>query len=451
MNLLEQIQTAGIVGCGGAGFPTHVKLAAKGVETLIINAAECEPLLRTDRWLMIHKAPEMVAAVCRVKEQLGAPRAVIALKAAYTEEIAALEQAIAKAKAPVTLHKMGSFYPAGDEQVMVYEVTGKVVPPAGLPLDVGCVVSNAATLVEIENAAHGHPFTQKYLTVTGDVRSPSVIKAPVGTSFADCLELADGTQLHDYVVVAGGPMMGPVYTREQAENLYVTKTTSGFLVLPEQVRLREMAQAPVQHTRNRARSACIQCSYCTQLCPRWLLGHPLEPHKIMRRTAGTAPLEEQLDDPVLRTAQYCCECGVCELIACPMQLNPRRINQQIKQALAARGDWPIKGLLGLKPREYRAERAMPTSRAASRAGVSRWYHTEISRFAEARPLRVCIELNSHIGAPAIPLVRPGDQVKREQIIAQPPKDKLGVPYHASIDGTVEHIGAAICIRREDDE
>ena len=449
MSLLEQVRRAGVVGCGGAGFPTHVKLAAQGVDTLIINGAECEPLLRTDRFLMREQAAAIVTAIMAVREQLGAARAVIALKETYIKETAALGAAIQSLSAPVELFHLKSFYPAGDEQVQVYEVTGRVVPPGGIPLDVGCVVSNAATMFAVYQAMRGRPFTRKYLTVTGAVASPCVVKAPVGTSFADCLALAGGAEIEDYIVVSGGPMMGQCMTKEEALASHITKTTSGYLVLPARVRLWQNAQTPVRHTRNQARAACIQCSFCTQLCPRYLLGHPLEPHKIMRRAAGAAPLEAQLDDPVLRAAQYCCECGLCELYACPMQLSPRRINEQIKQALAARGQRPAKGETGLQARAYREDRRVPTAKAAARAGVGKWYHTEPAAFAEAAPREVSVALNSHIGAPALPIVQCGQRVTHGQCIAEAPEGKLGVPYHAPIDGVVMEAGASVVIRKEE--
>ncbi|MCL2445873.1 MAG: 4Fe-4S dicluster domain-containing protein [Oscillospiraceae bacterium] len=447
MQLQQQVQQAGVVGCGGAGFPTHVKLAAQGVDTLVINGAECEPLLRTDRYLMREHAAAIIAATAAAKEQLGAAQACIALKESYHAEIAALQQAIDALAAPVELFLLKSFYPAGDEQVQVYEVTGRVVPPGGIPLDVGCVVSNVATMFAVHHAMHGRPFTQKYLTITGAVASPCVIKAPLGTSFADCLALAGGALVDDFMVVSGGPMMGKAMTKEQAMQTHVSKTTSGFLVLPPRTRLWQIAQLSTTHIRNRARAACIQCSFCTQLCPRWLLGHPIEPHKIMRRTAGGQAIEALLDDPVVRAAQYCCECGVCELYACPMELNPRRINALIKQACQQQGLRAEKGETNLQAREYRADRRIPTQKAAMRAGVGKWYNTEPTLFVQAQPTEVYIALNAHIGAPAQSIVQVGQQVTLGQCIAMTPTDKLGVDYHASIAGEVIHVGETVIIRK----
>ncbi|MCL2195874.1 MAG: SLBB domain-containing protein [Oscillospiraceae bacterium] len=446
--LQQQVRQAGVVGCGGAGFPTHVKLAAQGVDTLIINGAECEPLLRTDRYLMREQPAAIVAATAAAKEQLGATQAFIALKESYHAEISALQDAIDSMGAPVQLFLLKHFYPAGDEQVQVYEVTGRVVPPGGIPLDVGCVVSNAATMFAVHHAMHDKPFTQKYLTITGAVASPCVIKAPLGTSFADCLALAGGALQDDFVVVSGGPMMGRAMTKEQALQAQVSKTTSGYLVLPQRVRLWQTAQLSTTHIRNRARAACIQCSFCTQLCPRWLLGHPLQPHKIMRHTAGGQALETLLDDPVVRAAQYCCECGICELYACPMELNPRRMNALIKQACQQQGLRAEKGELNLQARDYRTERRIPTQKAAMRAGVGKWYKTEPARFVQAKPVEVCIALNAHIGAPAQPVVQVGQQVTFGQRIAVAPADKLGADYHASIAGEVICVDESITIRQE---
>jgi len=456
MNLLEQIEAAGVVGCGGAGFPTHVKLAAKGVDTFIVNGAECEPLLCTDRWLMCNKASEIVSTVGAVQRHLGAARAVIALKESYTQEIAALRSAIEAASSSVEPFLLRGFYPAGDEQVQVYEAAGRVVPPGGIPLDVGCVVSNAATMYAAYHALWGRPFTQKYLTVAGAVASPCVIRAPIGTGFAECLEIAGGANEDGCVVVSGGPMMGKPMAMEEALASHVTKTTSGYVVLPGHARLWEKHVTEPRFTINRARTACVQCSFCTQLCPRWLLGHPIEPHKIMRRMGGEQSAargeprwREHLDDPTLRGAQYCCECGVCELIACPMELRPRAVNVMVKQALSEQGLRPIKGTAECLPREFRDERAIPTAKAAARAGAGPWYHAEIDRYAEATPREVRIALNSHIGAPAVPMVQPGEHVDFGQLIATPPAGKMGARYHASIAGVVEEAGEYITIRAEE--
>ena len=167
MDIISKIREAGIVGEGGAGFPTHVKVNCKA-ECVIANGAECEPLLRVDQQIMQYFPDRVVDGVVKLMEQTGAPRGVIALKDHYHDAIAALNKVIAD-KPGVELHIMKSTYPAGDEQQIVYSVMKRVVPTGGLPLDVGAVVSNVSTLADISRAMEDQPVTEKYVTVTGAV------------------------------------------------------------------------------------------------------------------------------------------------------------------------------------------------------------------------------------------------------------------------------------------
>ena len=446
MTITEKIQAAGVVGCGGAGFPTHAKLKGR-IEHLIVNGAECEPLLRTDRWIMLNKADQLVAALCAMKQELNIPKCTIALKKDYTDEIASLEKAIARASAPITLHKMESFYPAGDEQTLVYEVTGRVVPPAGIPIQVGCVVDNIATILAVYDAMQGIPLTHKYLTVTGRVQHPVILHVPVGTSFSRCIELAGGALDNEYFVVSGGPMMGKPMNMEQAANEVVTKTTSGILILPTNGYQAGQEQITLRHMLNRAKSACIQCSACSQLCPRHLLGHPIEPHKIMRKMAMAQEIGENLDDPIIRNAALCCECGVCEAYACPMGLQPRKINSLLKKKLGAAGiryAAPQGAQYTVSPE--RESRKVPSQRLAARIEVLPYYHYTIRELVEDEPKQVRIPLKMHIGAPSVPVVATGDKVNVGQMIAKCPDGALGSAIHASISGTVASVENAIEIR-----
>ena len=449
MSVIQQIFDAGIVGCGGAGFPTHAKLSGKGIRCLILNGAECEPLLGTDRWLMRERPGDIVAAAAAVTKEIGAAECVIGLKKAYTREIAALETAIRKlprTAAPVRLHTMESFYPAGDEQVLVYEVTGKVVPPAGIPLDVGVAVSNVATMAAVFDAMEGRPFTHKYLTVTGEVAEPKILRVPIGTSYTDCIRLAGGTTIDRWIAVNGGPMMGKPMTMAEAAGAVVTKTTSGILILPEDGAIGRAQKISLEHMKNRAAASCIQCSYCTELCPRHLLGHPLEPHKIMRKMAISPDITKLLDDPDIQKAALCCQCGVCESYACPMGLQPRRVNALLKDALGKAGIRYPKGEGEYAPLPARRNRKVPTQRAAARAGVLAYYHTDLDTLEEFCPDTVTLPLNQQIGAPCQPVVREGDQVTEGQLVARCPEGKLGANLHASITGKVVKAEGVVVIQ-----
>ena len=388
-------------------------------------------------------AIECAAAYLQVKE------CYIALKKTYNEEINALEKVIKNRNSNVKLSKMDSFYPAGDEQTMVYEVTGRIVPPSGIPLEVGCIVSNVATMLAISEALEGHPLVNKYLTVTGEVCKPTILHVPVGTSFEECIAMAGGSIKSRYFVVSGGPMMGTRMTMEEAKTAVVTKTTSAIIVLPEDGQIANKNQISIQHMLNRARSACIQCSYCTQMCPRHLIGHPLQPHKIMRKLGMKDKMGYDLSDFDIRQAAICCECGICEEYACPMGLQPKRVNQMLKGMLREANIRYEKDTehtyLADKNREGRK---IPASRVAARVGVSKWYDLKIDTCIEGMPKFVEIPVSMHIGAPSIPVVHEGERVLCGQLIAKIPDGAMGANIHASITGKVTAVGKRIRIERE---
>lgn len=442
---VEQIRAAGLVGMGGAGFPTHVKLNGP-IEHLIVNGLECEPLLGTDRYAMRHEADKLVSALVRIKTELSIGRATFCLKKTYTDEIAALRTAIARANAPVALHTTESFYPAGDEHVVVYEVTGKTVPPLNIPLSVGAAVMNVGTLLAAYDAFNGVPLSKRLLTVAGEVKTPVVLLVPIGTPFSLCIEAAGGMTRDNCWIVSGGPMMGKPYEPDALEMLFVGKTTSGILVLPKE--RYHAASADIQQIRLRARAACIQCSYCTELCPRHMLGHPLEPHRIMRKLAYER-MGDVLSDPVIQSAALCSECGVCEVYACPMGLQPRSVNALIKGELGRAGIRYPKSEESTPPHPMRSSRLAPTKRIAARAGVLQYMGEAIDRCVALAPTRVALSLRQGIGAPSVPVVAVGERVRTGQKIAACPEGKLGAELHASIDGVVTDVGEQIVIERED--
>lgn len=444
--LIEKVFQAGVVGCGGAGFPTHVKLARQAA-WFIVNGVECEPLLRTDRHVMLAHPGELIETIDAIARHLGADRYGIAVKHSYVEEIAALERAIRELGSKAAIFQLDHFYPAGDEQVIVQQVTGLTVPPGGIPLDVGVVMSNAATVMAVHDALAGRPFTHKVLTVAGAVNKPVVVRVPLGTPLTECLSLAGGAAVEDYRLIVGGPMMGKPIGKEDEEQAVVIKTTSGVLAVPGDGYLARLPEINVPHTVNRARSACIQCSFCTMMCPRYLIGHPLQPHLIMRKLAYGSGLDGILDDPDVRQALICCECGICELYACPMSLQPRRVNVLLKRKLAEAGIRYERTGDGWNVRAEFDNRKVPTKRITARVGMGKYYGVDPDRYVDYAPDRVCIPLRQHIGVPSVPLVKPGSRVKTGQLIARCPDGQLGANLHASIDGRVVKVGEYIVIEK----
>lgn len=320
--------------------------------------------------------------------------------------------------------------------MIVYQVTGRVVPPGGIPLDVGAVVSNVATMLAVYDATENRPFTHKYLTVTGEVSNPCLIHAAIGTPLSACLDAA-GTGLDarcGYIV--GGPMMGKLYCTDELSTQVVTKTLSGIIVLND---LERRKIPTIAQMINRARSVCIQCHYCSDMCPRHLLGHPLEPHKIMRKLALCGDVEQLLDDADIRRAAICCECGVCEAYACPMGLAPRSINAMIKGKLAAAGIRYSKGEGVGEPHILRDYRLVPTQSLIARLGLSRYSGLHLDKCVELKAHKVEIPLKQHAGAPAQAIVSKGDQVVQGQLIGEIPDKALGAQIHSSLDGRVTKV------------
>ena len=438
-NLIDIIEKSGIVGAGGAGFPTHVKMNAKA-EYVIINGAECEPLLRVDQQLMAVETKKILDALKLCMEAVGADKGVIALKGHYEAAINSFNQLLGEYEG-ISLHLLPNFYPAGDEQITVYEVTGRIVPEGGIPLQCGVIVSNVETMLNIYNAYfEDKPVTDSYVTFAGEVKNHITLKLPLGMTVKEALDLAGGVTVNGpYVVINGGPMMGKLYTKEEAKNLVVTKTTSGFVVLPEDTELIHKKSVPVALSLKLAKTSCIQCSYCTQMCPRYLTGHPLKPHMIMRKLAFCEDPETLLSDKDVQQAMICSECGLCENYACPMGIYPRQVNLYMKGLLRKQGfryQKPTEPLQQLPEREYRR---VSSHRIATRLGVDAYYDYKITECLELQPEQVSIPLSQHIGAPCVPVVVAGQTISEGALVGQMPENSLGARIHASIEGIVTEV------------
>lgn len=427
MSFLETIKATGVVGAGGAGFPTHIKLNAKA-DTLIINGIECEPLLETDKYLMRHEAEVLVKGVERIGNAIEAKRKVIAIKSKNKAEIKAVNEAIEKYGFEIEIFGTGNFYPAGDEQMLLREVSGVTLIPGQIPLSAGIVVTNVATVIDVEREK---PVTHRLVTVTGAVKNPTLIRVPVGTTIKACVELAGGASVSDYKVILGGPMMGKPCEMEELESKVITKTLGGLIVLPKDHLILTRHELSIKHILSRASTACIQCRMCTDLCPRYLNGHPLYPHSVMR----SAAMGNTSSDSCL-SAMLCCECGICELYACPMGLSPKTINQYVKSEFIKAGvKWQNPEDLSVDVHEMREYRKVPTDRLISRLNLKDYVTHGLETVIDFEPNRVDIPLKQHIGAPASPVVQNGDYVKAGDLIASI-NEQMGANVHSSIEGTV---------------
>ena len=434
-SVVERVREAGVVGAGGAGFPTHVKLNAQ-VDTYICNAAECEPLLFKDQELMRLEADAMVRGMRLAMDATGAKRGVIAIKEKYARAIKALSPHMGT---DIEFQMFGSFYPAGDEYVIVYDVTGRLIPHNGLPLDVGCAVNNVETLINVARAAGGKPVTHSSLTVTGAVEKACTMTVPIGISAAEVVALAGGATVADPVIIDGGAMMGKLVDLQAR----VTKTSGGYIVLPREHQLVKRRQRPERANVTISKSACDQCSYCTDFCPRFLLGYAIEPHKVMRSVG----FEGEAEAGWARLGLACCECNLCSLYACPEDLPVMEMCVRSKQVWRERGPRPEPLPSKGKAHPMRDHRRVPISRLVQRLGLSEWDRAAPMLETPFQPNEVKIPLSQHIGAPAEPNVRQGDRVELGDRIASVPDGKLGAHVHASITGQVTNVDQYVHIQR----
>ena len=422
------MQQNGIVGAGGAGFPTYAKLN-ENAETIILNCAECEPLLRLHRQLLEKYAQEIVDTFHLIGEAVGAKEVIIGIKKAYTRTIEALNSVIG-AYPEVRLGLLDEVYPAGDEVVLIYEVTGKVVRPGGLPIECGVAVFNVETVYNVYRAINQQtPVMDKLVSVVAEVEHPVTVRVPIGTSIEETVRLAGAATTPNPVYFIGGPMMGFIGSGSQP----VTKTTNAVLVLPESHYIIQRKRQKVSIDLKRAAACCCQCSMCTDLCPRNRLGHPIEPHLFMR--AATCK-DVQKPDIFVNTF-FCSSCGLCEMYSCFQGLSPRTLMAEYKAGLRSHGLKPP-AVVPKPVGEEREYRKVPMERLMARLDLTK-YNKEAPLDESAVLVRkVKIMLSQHIGAPASPIVKQGDTGVAGQMIAEPARG-LSVGIHASIDGVVKEV------------
>ena len=434
--LKQTMKDAGMVGAGGAGFPSYAKLA-EGADTLVVNGAECEPLLYTDYIIMKREMDLVLSGVQSVVSSLNLRRALLCVKSHTAKRLSLTDGDEISAR--VFVKVLPDVYPIGDEISLIYEATGKIVRPGSLPISKGVIVYNIETMYNLGRAVKfSEPVTEKWLTVGGDISESKVVRVPIGVSIEDLFAKLGVDVPETHVVVDGGPSMGRIvnpYTDT------VTKTTKALLVLPRTTPAIASKMLSRSTAVARAETACCQCTRCTDMCPRHLLGYPLEPHKMVRTAMGAATV---LPEMVIN-ATLCCNCGVCENLACSQGISPRAVISNYKDLLG-KNRMKYVGIEDVFARAERGYRMIPSEKWAITLGVSKFdkiavYHGVINDFD-----RVNIPLARHIGAPSTPCVENGDTVRRGQLIAAA-ADGLSVPQHASIDGRVYVTDKSIVIDR----
>ena len=309
--IIDIIQQAGIVGAGGATFPTHVKLSIpsdKTVDTLLINGAECEPFLTADERMMLEHHDQVVSGAVVAMNALGLSKTIIGIEQNKPEAVRTMENA-AQGQRGVEVKVMRTRYPQGSEKQLIQALTNREVPDGGLPMDCGCVVLNVGTAAAIYKAVYdGMPMVQRVVTVTGGVKNPQNLMVRVGTTFEDCIQACGGFDGMPVKVISGGPMMGVAQTSTEVS---CVTGTSGILVLNEKM------------AKQRPETVCIHCGKCVSVCPVGLM--PFQLDQLSRKKDFERAEEEHV--------MSCMECGCCTYI-CPSK---RYLVQSIRLAKAEVG------------------------------------------------------------------------------------------------------------------
>ncbi len=294
---------AGVVGMGGASFPTHIKLnPPKSVETLIINGAECEPYLTSDSRLMIEKTAEIIKGIELVKKCVRAKEVIIAIEENKPEAIKDFEKAVAGTEYRVRV--LESAYPQGGEKQLTQNILGKEIPRGKLPFDIGTSVQNVATVFAIYEAVYlAKPLYERVVTVTGPcVANPKNLLARIGTQFKDLISFC-GLKQDPIKIISGGPMMGIAQYTDQVP---VIKSTNGILLLDQ------------EQTSSFTEVFCSRCGNCVRACPVGLLPTLIN-LSCKKKNWQSAKFYGALD---------CIECGLCSYV-CPSNIN---LVQSIKRA-----------------------------------------------------------------------------------------------------------------------
>lgn len=444
--LAELLRNGGAVGAGGAGFPSYAKLN-NNADTIILNCAECEPILRLHRQVLEKYAFEITDALEVIAAAVGAERVIIALKKSYSGALAAATAAVEKHSnknnIKFEIKCLPEVYPSGDEVVTIYEATGRVVPPGKIPISVGVTVFNVETALNIYNIINNNkPVTHKYVTIAGEVKNPVTVYAPLGISFKELIDkYAGGMTVSEYALINGGPMMG----RECGIYDTVTKTTNAILVLPKEHYVIQRKRASIHIDSKRAMAACCHCKMCTDLCPRHLLGHPIAPDQFMHSVSSGTVREVE---PMLNTA-FCSGCGLCEMYSCGQGLSPRTLIVEYKGRLRKEGIRPPENPKVKPVPKERKFRGVSKERLTARIGLLKYEVDAPLSGAEVKSDEYRIKLSQHIGAPAQAIVKAGDRVKMGQVIAAAADKALSVSIHSSADGVVASVdGGQITVKQE---
>lgn len=427
--LLDKVRDAGLLEAE-TGEPVHL-LLGRSAELVVADGTAAEPLVRVETQLLIHHAEEVILGLKLAMQATGAKKGAVAVKRSDREAIQALNRAIASdgfAKFHVQIHELPSFYPAGDARTLVGLLEAD--PES-------TVLLNAMTLYQMAGAHRGQKVDRRLVTVTGAVKNPKTLWTPLGAPFESLIEAAGGPSFEGpAALLVGGPLRGRL---AEGFSGLVTHATATLAVLPADHLLVRRRSAPRRVELRRAQSTCHSCRRCTDLCPIYQAGSALEPHRVMRA------LHVPFDSPVavFANALDCTDCGLCTYYACPSELSPARLIQEVKAAQSLLGHSMLPrqaGLPGLR-RTWR----VPLGRLAKRLELFGLDYVAPLDASAVRVRRIELSMVQGPELTLVPAVRLGERVVPGQLVARPASDSQAVPLYAGIAGVVKSLGEALVI------
>lgn len=442
MERMELIQTAREYGIFGKSFHQGSlwERLLQPASILIINCAECEPLNRRDSLLLAHFAREICKTGSIISEALGVSEFFIGINESREKAVRCVQSEIdAFPNAGVILLK--DLYPEGDEIELVFDCLGILVSPGKKPIDYGIIVMGIETVLRFYQAIFNKaPVTSSFLSIIGEVETPVCCNVPFGTNIMELLEQKVRITADHPAILVGGVLFNRLTNGYEP----VTENTGCILILEESHPLVQRMKVPLNIKLKRAMASCSQCESCTRLCPRYLLGYPVEPHKLMRAVSNsvTAELEPFLN------SRFCSSCGLCEYSSCPQGLSPVSMMFEFKKKLQITKELPVSEHQ-IAVRDERIDRRISGKKFSQKLGLSR-YEKEIR--LETNPfhpskVKLALDRNREVRF----IAEPQEVVSCGQQIAFTIADSKSFPVFATVNGVISEIDASGIIIQTQEE
>jgi len=431
--IVNAVRNAGVVGSEDPGVPSYMKLNTTA-DLIIANGSECEPLVHSDKALLRQRPDLVLDGVKLAMESTGAKNAVIAVKACDEDIVACLQEVLSE-EPSIGLHLLEDYYPVGDEHLLVYEITKKLVPQGGNSLDIGIVVDDVLGFAQIYQGVHGKPVTERPVTICGEVESPQVAWIPIGTPYDEVIRFAGGLKLQsqDVVILDGGPMKGKIVSNLKDG---IGKSTCAVLILPKNHLVSKVKQKTLSQMVKEHQGVSGESSKVAELCPRYQLGHDIHPD----RAFMSLHFPSSIRSSEAESAFHCNGCSLCDYLGSDISnFSPRLVYEAMAKELKKRGVKGPSRRSDIQVRKGYNNNRVSLSHLRKRIGVEQYEKKVMPLKEKKTPAVVRIPLLRHVGRPARPIVFEGQDVQMGDVIAFSPPSEMGTTCHASISGKVGEV------------